>query len=58
MFLKGKEETTYFDYTGRETLLIMIHRREKLCLYTANEGPVRFQYKCLVPIFVFPEIKL
>ncbi len=24
--------------------------------YTTNEGPVRIQYKCLVPIFVFPEI--
>jgi len=27
-------------------------------LYTANEGPMRIQYKCLVPIYVFPEIKL
>ena len=27
-------------------------------LYTANEGPVRIQYKCLVPIRVFPEMKL
>jgi hypothetical protein len=26
--------------------------------YTANEGPVRIQYKCLVPINVFPEMKL
>ncbi len=25
---------------------------------TANEGPVRIQYKCLVPIYVFPELKL
>jgi hypothetical protein len=25
---------------------------------TANEGLVRIQYKCLVPIYVFPEIKL
>ncbi len=24
----------------------------------ANEGPVRIQYKCLVPIYVFPEMKL
>ncbi len=23
--------------------------------FTANEGPVRIQYKCLVPIYVFPE---
>ncbi len=25
---------------------------------TANEGPMRIQYKCLVPIYVFPERKL
>jgi hypothetical protein len=23
-----------------------------------GEGPVRIQYKCLVPIYVFPEMKL
>jgi hypothetical protein len=26
--------------------------------HTANEGPVRIQYECLVPIYVFPEMKL
>ncbi len=25
---------------------------------TANEGPVRIQYKCLVPIYVLPEMNL
>jgi hypothetical protein len=25
---------------------------------TANEGPVRIQYKCMVPYYVFPEMKL
>jgi len=25
---------------------------------TANEGPARIQYKCLVPIYIFPEMKL
>ncbi len=25
---------------------------------TANEGPVRILYKCLVPIYLFPEMKL
>jgi hypothetical protein len=25
--------------------------------HTVNEGPVRIQYKCLVPIYVFPEMK-
>ncbi len=24
----------------------------------AHEEPVRIQYKCLVPIYVFPEMKL
>ncbi len=27
-------------------------------MHTANEGPLRTQYKCLVPIYVFPEMKL
>jgi hypothetical protein len=26
-------------------------------IHTANEGPVRIQYKCLVSIYVFPEMK-
>jgi hypothetical protein len=26
--------------------------------YTANERPVRIQYKCLFPIYLFPEMKL
>ncbi len=26
--------------------------------YTANEGPLGIQHKCLVPIYVFPEMKL
>jgi hypothetical protein len=29
-----------------------------LHIYTTNKGPVRIQYKCLVPIYVFPERKL
>jgi hypothetical protein len=27
-------------------------------IHTANEGSVRIQYKCLVPIYVVPEMKL
>ncbi len=30
----------------------------RMLLYTANEGLVKIQYKCLVPIYVFPEMKL
>ncbi len=29
-----------------------------IVLYTANEGPVRIQYKCLVPIYVLPEMTI
>ncbi len=28
------------------------------CKYTANEGLLRIQYECPVPIYVFPEMKL
>ncbi len=27
-------------------------------MHTANEGPVRIQYECLVSIYVFTEMKL
>jgi hypothetical protein len=33
-------------------------RRAWYISHTANEEPVRIQYKCLVPIYVFPEMKL
>ncbi len=33
-------------------------KRTKTPTYTENEGPVRIQYKCLVTIYVFPEMKL
>ncbi len=29
-----------------------------MIIHSANEEPVRIQYKCLVPICVFPEMKL
>jgi hypothetical protein len=35
-------------------------RRKKVresFICTANERPVRIKYKCLVPIYVFPEMK-
>jgi hypothetical protein len=48
---------------GRKTTEIdMYVDRKKRCLassgHTANEGPVRIQYKCLIPIYIFPEMKL
>jgi hypothetical protein len=33
-------------------------RNTAIQLCTAKKGPVRIQYKCLVPICVFPEMKL
>jgi hypothetical protein len=41
------EATIFLD------LCLVIH-----LVYSANEGPVRIQYKCLVPIYVFPKMKL
>jgi hypothetical protein len=36
----------------------MVRVINRYIVYTTNEGPVRFQYKCLVPIYVFPAMKL
>ncbi len=50
-------EAKFLDVIGTKVLrvfLLAIHSH----LYTANEGPLRIQYKCLVPIYVFPEMKL
>jgi hypothetical protein len=30
----------------------------RIITHFENEGPVRIQYKCLVPIYVLPEMKL
>jgi hypothetical protein len=38
-------------------VFIVVFDPFKLIL-TANEGPMRIKYKCLVPIYVFPELKL
>ncbi len=39
-------------------VLFCIKYSQYLIVHTANEGPVRIQYKCLVPIYVFPRMKL
>ncbi len=56
---------TFTRYRIYGTLLYYIHANS-MCvstiscgiLCTANEGSVRIQFKCLVPIYVFPEMKL
>jgi hypothetical protein len=51
---KGRAKTG--DATSRETeRQVSESRRYRR---TANEGQVRIQYKCLVPIYVFPEMNL
>jgi hypothetical protein len=42
-----------------KNIFIKMCQTATFCLWiTANEGPMRIQYKCLVPIYVFREIKL
>ncbi len=36
---------------------IVLKNSNEKTLHTANEGPVRIQYNCLVPIYIFPEMK-
>ncbi len=40
---------------GPAFLYKVIHH---ICIRTANEGPARIQCKCMVPIYVFPEMEL
>jgi hypothetical protein len=44
------QQSVTTNYSGLSSLILVA------C--TANEGPVRIQYKCLVPIYVFLEMKL
>jgi hypothetical protein len=48
--------------TARTEIKGIVSRDEyflyQFVLFTANEGPVRIQFKCLVPIYVFSEMKL
>jgi hypothetical protein len=47
----------YF-YEMYESYFLNRHCPDIFWRHTVNEGPVRIQYKCLVPIYVFPEMKL
>jgi hypothetical protein len=46
-------EAEFLDVIETEALRVIL-----LAMHTSNEGPVRIQYKCVVPIYVFPEMKL
>ncbi len=43
---------------GRRSLNLWKYLPSAYYACTVNEGPVRIQYKCPVPIYVFPEMKL
>ncbi len=46
-------------FTQTNMQLAVRTREKKAWVYnTANEGMVKIQYKCLVPIYVFPEMKV
>jgi hypothetical protein len=53
-FLSGHTANTKSRYTKNfiKELVLKKHKKD------ANEGPMRIQYKCLVAIVVFPEMKL
>ncbi len=65
LFKKSSGILVYFSY-HHAGQLSKIYAPSKLravsfnrqCECIANEGPVRIQYKCLVPIYIFPEMKL
>jgi hypothetical protein len=53
--LQGLRKTMeVYGYWGKKSF----RKHRRWTNYTENEGPARIQYKCLVPIYVFPEIKL
>jgi hypothetical protein len=55
------DEDRYIVYSGIQNLIWiqrMYPRFHSVSFHTANEGPVRILYICLVPIYVFPEMKL
>ncbi len=56
---KNKKITLYFVVVGIAPILLSTHPLADyfIRLFTANEGPLRIQYQCLVPIYIFPEMK-
>ncbi len=51
-------KVTNFTFCKRDLLVLHSATVRDHLPYTANEGRVRIQYICLVPIYVFPEMKL
>ncbi len=58
-FGQGKFEKGHLEgYKERACCFLNMEWNNSYSFYTANEGPMRIQYKRLVPIYVFPEMKL
>ncbi len=59
VWIKNVRETEWTDHSKICSLLFFheILHHFSLCR-TTNKGPMRIQYKCLVLIYVFPEMKL
>jgi hypothetical protein len=47
-----------WDGGAYKVIRVPTYHSERFTLYTANEVSVSIQYKFLVPIYVFPEMKL
>ncbi len=64
MFIPRRLETKGGGFAGKLLPVFLNRQLVKFIYfhlrnsYTANEGPVRIQYKCLVPMYVFAEMKL
>jgi hypothetical protein len=54
-YIDLKEKKCWIQYPS---LFILIILHNSYIPYPANEGLVRTQYKCLVLIYVFPEMKI
>ncbi len=58
MYILFKDDITVIVLLRVSLVLLIWESAELVCKYTANKGLVRIQYKCLVPIYVLPEIEL
>jgi hypothetical protein len=58
LFWSSMRPTATATAAAAATAMKLLSVNHTIFIHTANEGPVRMQYKCLVPNYVFPEIKL
>jgi hypothetical protein len=56
--LRGAGMQNVNDYVKTKKILNLEYFFGDATVHTANEEPVRIQHHCLVPIYVFPEMKL